>query len=217
MSTMDSISRLVRTRITQIVIVVCLLSAAAGYYFSNPQLDAFNAELNLWNMDIVIFTLFIGLITVFFSYSKSVSARTSEWPFRLYALVLIAAWIVMGLYSGLYSDTYQTAYLSTKITLHIAILGQLIFFYLSAMYRTFRVKTLRTGILVIFALAMILLNSPIITSNWSPADAISYWLLNYPGMGGARAIVLVAGVGGIILAIRILMGLEKSALRATGG
>ena len=217
MSTMDSVSRLIRTRITQIVIVITLLSAVAGYFFSNPELNALNTELNLWNMNIITFTLFIGLITIFFSYSKSVSQRTTNWPFRLYALVLIAVWIVMGLYSGLYSNMYQTAFLSTKIALHIAILGQLIFFYLSAMYRTFRVKTLRTGILVISALVLVLLNSPLVLSNWSAADQISYWLLNNPGMGGARAVVLASGIGGIILAIRILMGIEKSALRAAGG
>jgi len=123
----------------------------------------------------------------------------------------------MGLFSGLYSDLYQTAFLSTKITLHIAILGQLIFFYLSAMYRTFRVRTLRTGILVICALIMVVLNSPITLSIWSGADGISYWLLNNLGMGGARAVVITSGVGGVVLAFKILMGLEKGALRATGG
>jgi len=217
MSTMESISRFVRTRITRIVIVITLLSAVLGYYFTSPELANLNNELNLWNMNIITFTLFIGLITIYFRHSKSISQRSTDWPFRLYTLVLIPIWIVMGLYSGLYSDMYQTAFLSTKITLHIAILGQLIFFYLSAMYRTFRVKTLRTGILVICALVMVVLNSPITTSNWSAADMISAWLLQNPGMGGARAVVLTSGVGGVVLALRILMGLEKGALRATGG
>lgn len=190
MSTMDDISRFVRTRITRILIVITLLSAVVGYFFSSPELNALNAELNLWNMNIITFTLFIGLITIYFSYSKSIAQRSTYWPFRLYALVLIVVWIVMGLFSGLYSDLYQTAFLSTKITLHIAILGQLIFFYLSAMYRTFRVRTLRTGILVICALIMVVLNSPITLSIWSGADGISYWLLNNLGMGGARAVVI---------------------------
>ena len=217
MSKIDSISRLVRTKIVRILIVVTLISALGGYYFSSPALNSLNNELNLWNMNIMTFTLFIGLITISFSYGKSISQRSTNWQFKVYALILTAVWIVMGLYSGIYSDLYQTAFLSTKITLHIAILGQLIFFYLSAMYRTFRVKTSRTGILVICALAMVVLNSPITLSNWTLADRISYWLLNYPGMGGARAVVLASGVGGVVLTIRILLGLEKGALRATGG
>jgi hypothetical protein len=180
-------------------------------------MDAANAQFSNWNMSIVAFTLFIGLITIYAGYGRIIAQRGPNWPFRLYTLILIPVWIIMGLSAGIYSDTYQTAFLSTKITLHIAILGQLIFFYLSAVYRTFRVKTIRTGILVIGALVMIVLNSPITLAGFSAADQISYWLLNNPGMGGARAVVLAAGVGGVVLAIRILLGLEKGALRVTGG
>ncbi|RJS88326.1 hypothetical protein CW700_08150 [Candidatus Bathyarchaeota archaeon] len=168
-------------------------------------------------MCISSFTLFVGLITIFSRYGRSIINRDTNWPFHLYCLVLIIIWIPFGFHYGIYADLYQTAYLSTKITLHIAILGLLIFFMTSALYRTFRIRSLRTAVLTFLAVVMIFLNAPYLRSYFPTAGDIAYWLLNNPQMSGARAMVLCGGIGGIILGIRILLGHEKGALRVTGG
>ena len=130
---------------------------------------------------------------------------------------MLQVWIVFGTYYGIYSDTYQTAYLSTKITLHIAIIGQLIFFSVSAMYRTFRIKSLRTAVFALLAVTMVILNAPWLLTPYPAAGDLAFWLLDNPQMAGARAMVMCGGIGGVILGMRILLGLEKGALRATGG
>lgn len=205
----------VRTYLVRALIIVGLISTLVSWYFVSPQVDAIANELNIWNMNIYTFTLFVGIITIFSRYIRGVQERNPQWPYMVYAMVLIVFWVIFGTYTGIYSDIYQTAFLSTKITLHIAILGQLIFFMTSAAYRLFRMRTLRTAFFAICAMSIVALNAPWLLGPFPVVDKISFWLLNNPSMAGSRALMLTGGIGGIVLGIRLLLGLEKGALRAT--
>lgn len=205
----------VRTYLTRILIIVGLVATLASYYFASPQVDALAGELNIWNMDINTFTLFVGVITIFARYGTGVMKRDTYWPYQLYAMILIVVWTIMGMWAGLYSDLYQKAFLSTKITLHIAILGQLVFFMVSAAYRVLRARNFRTALFAACAASLVLFNAPWMLQPFPVVDKLSYWLLNNPSMAGGRALLLTGGIGGVVLGVRLLLGLEKGALRAT--
>jgi hypothetical protein len=205
----------VRTYLTRILLVVGLLATLISWYFAIPQVDSIANELNIWNMNIETFTLFVGLLTISARYINSIRNRDELWPYRLYAIVLIIVWIIMGMRVGVYSDFYQTAFLSTKITLHIAILGQLVFFVTSAGYRVLRIRNFRTALYSLCFIVIVVMNAPWILGPFPVADKISFWLLNNPAMAGGRALILTGGIGGVVLGVRLLLGLEKGALRAT--
>jgi hypothetical protein len=214
---MSATTTYIRTYLARIVVVIGAIATLAGYYFVSPQVGKVASELYLWNTVIASFTLFVGLISVFARYSRSVMNRSTNWPFHLYCLVVIVLWIIFGNIVGMYSTIYQTLYLSTKITLHITIIGQLIFFSVSGMYRTFRIKSMRTAVFAFFTVLIIFLNMPPLTAPFPALSTAAYWLLDNPQMAGARAMVMCGGIGGVILGIRILLGIEKGAMRATGG
>jgi len=206
----------VRTYLTRILIIVGMLSVLASWYLVSPQADAVANELQIWNMNITTFTLFVGLATIFARYFRSVMNRAQYWPYQLYAMILIVGWIIFGMSTGIYSDLYQTAFLSTKITLHVAILGQLVFFMISAAYRLFRMRTFRTALFALSAMVVAACNAPWLLAPFPQVDKIGYWLLNNPSMAGGRALLLTGGIGGVVLGVRLLLGLERGALRATG-
>lgn len=207
----------VRTYLARIVIIIGCLATLLGYYFTSPVAGTASSELYIWNMCIGSFTLFVGLITIFMRYGRSIMSRAQNWQFHLYCIVVIVLWIPFGFLSGIYSDIYQTAYLSTKITLHITIIGMMLWFAVSALYRTFRIRSLRTAVYALLTVAMIFFNAPYLTTPYPVFGDLSYWLLDNPQMSAARAMVMCGGIGGVILGIRILLGLEKGALRVTGG
>jgi hypothetical protein len=207
----------IRIYLARIIVIVGCLSILAGYFLTSPETAGLSSELQLWSSAISGFTLFIGLITIFARYIRSVMNREQNWPFHLYCLIVIILWVPFGFLQGIYSDIYQTLYLSTKITLHITIIGMMGWFVVSAMYRTFRVRSFRTAVLAILAIAMIFFNAPYITTPYPVIGDVSYWLLNNPQMSASRAMVICGGIGGVILGIRILLGLERGALRMTGG
>jgi hypothetical protein len=214
---MSATSTYIRTYLSRIVVIVGVVATLAGYYFKSAPISAVANELNLWNMVIGSFTLFVGLISVFARYSRSIMNRSRNWMLHAYCLAVIVVWIILGNIIGMYSTLYQTLYLSTKITLHITIIGQLIFFSVSGMYRTFRVRSLRTAVFAFFTVLIIILNMPPLITPFPIFGDLAYWLLDNPQMAGARAMVMCGGIGGVILGIRILLGVEKGALRATGG
>lgn len=205
----------VRTYLTRILLVVGLLATLISWYFAIPQVDSIANELNIWNMNIETFTLFVGLLTISARYINSIRNRDELWPYRLYAIVLIVVWVIMGMQVGVYSNFYQTAFLSTKITLHIAILGQLVFFVTSAGYRVLRIRNFRTALYSLCFIVIVVMNAPWVLGPFPVADKISFWLLNNPAMAGGRALILTGGIGGVVLGVRLLLGLEKGALRAT--
>lgn len=207
----------IRSYLTRIVIIVGCIAMLISYYFVSPQADTVANELRTWSSNIGSFTLFVGIVTIFMRYGRSIWNRGPNWLLHLYCLAVIVLWIPFGTYIGLYSDTYQNLYLSTKITLHVTIIGEMIFFCISAMYRTFRIRSLRTAVLSFLAMLLIVFNAPWLTTSVPKVGDIAYWLLDNPQMAAARSMVICAGIGGVILSIRILLGLERGALRVTGG
>ena len=212
---MSSTMTYVRTYLTRAIIGGTALSGLLSFYLVSPQVDAIAREIQDWNNAATVWTLFVGIITIFGRYIRTVSKREEYWQYQLYAMILIPAWIIMGLGSGLYSDLYQTAFLSTKVTLHIAILGQLSFFVISGAYRVFRIKTFRTAFYALFTLTMVICNAPWMLAVFPQVDALGYFLLQNPAMSMERALSMTGGIGGLILSLRILMGMEKGAMRAT--
>lgn len=208
----------IRLNLGRILLLIGAISALATYYLAIPQVDAIFNEFNTWTMNINSFMLFTGVITVGMRYVRGVTKRDSDvWPFQLYALIYIIVWVILGETSGMYSTFYQKAFLSTKIALHIAIIGQIIFFICSAGYRTLRINNARTALLAGCALLMVIANAPWMAGYPVISQTLAYWLLDNPQMAASRAVIISGGVGAVIVGIRILLGLEKSALRATEG
>lgn len=212
---MSSTVTYIRTYLARIILIVGFLSAVASWYFTSSQVAAVANEMTLWNMNIYNFTLFVGLITILSRYVEGIRKRAKNWPYMVYGIVLIIGWIIMGEYTGIYSDFYQNIYFSTKITLHIAILGQLVFFLVSAAYRVIRIRTPRTAVFGLSMISIVVLNAPWLMGVWPAANNVSFWLLNNPSMAGGRALLLTGGIGGVVLGLRLILGLEKGALRST--
>jgi len=206
-----------RTYLTRLIILVCALSGLGAMYFTSPQVSGVANELQLWNTAAATWTLFVGIITLSRRYVVSIINRRTYWPYMTYAIVLTPLWVIMGVYAGVYSDLYQTAFLSTKVTLHIAILGQLVYFLLSGSYRVLRMKSFRTALYAFFALTMVVVNSSWMLAIFPQVDKLGYWLLNNPAMAMQRTLTISGAIGGVILSMRILMGLERGSLRATEG
>ena len=215
---MSSTFTFIRLNLARVLLVIGALSALGTWYFSVPIVDTIFNEINLWKINIGSFTLFTGLITIVLRYVRGIRRRDSGiWIFQAYGLALIAVWILMGRYSGMYSNTYQTAYLSTKITLHIAILGQVIFYYVSGAYRTFRIRTWRTAVLAICAVAVAVFNAPWVQNPFPVASDVVMWLLNNPQMAASRSMVIAGAIGSLILGVRVILGIEKGVQRITEG
>lgn len=211
---MSDIVVFVRSYLTRILVIICILTVLVSYIFISPQVSKANIELQLWNSNIGTFALFTGFITIIIRFGRKVMNKEEDWQFGIYTLVVIFAWIMYGTYFGAFSSEYIKAYYATKVGLHAASIGMLVFFFLSAVFRVFRIKDLRGVVLPICASILVAANAPWAQKIFPGISNMGMWLMDNVQMPGARSIVMVAAVGGIALGVRILLGLEHGALRA---
>jgi hypothetical protein len=203
----------IRNYLSRLLVIVGILSILISYYFVPSPVDRISGELTTWNTNINTFSLFVGLLTVYSGYLDNVLKRGRYWQYHVYSMVLIVVWIIWGVSTGVYTVTYQNVYVKLKGNLSVAMLGQLGFFIMSGAYRTFRMRNYRTALFAICCVTLGMLNMSFISNAFPDLQYLTAWLLENPAAAGSRAIVITNGLGAIVLGLRILIGLEKGALR----
>ena len=94
----------------------------------------------------------------------------------------------------------------------MSIFSSLTFWIGSAAYRAFRARSVEATILLVSA-ALLMLGSTTIGPAISPAlPKISNWILRVPNTAGMRAVGMAGAIGGIVLALRVMLGLERNYL-----
>jgi len=204
----------VRTYLTRFLIIVGILSTLISWYFISPEINVVANELTAWSVNIETFALFVGLLTVFSGYLESIKKRERFWQYHVYSMILIIFWIIFGVSTGVYTVLYQKIWIALKGNLAVAMLGQIGFFCVSGAYRTFRMKNFRTALFALCCVMIVAMNSPLVVAIFPEIGNIVSFFFNSFAVGGSRAVIMTAGLGGIVLGIRILLGLERGALRA---
>jgi hypothetical protein len=134
---------------------------------------------------------------------------------RFYAAVLLAGFSVM-LIVGLPHRTsleqgsiFMTLFNTILIPIQATIFSLLAFFVASAAYRAFRARSILATILLLTAFLVMFRWLPL--GFISTADnAIVAWILSVPNMAANRAIGMGIGLGGAAMAIKIILGIERT-------
>jgi hypothetical protein len=196
--------------------LVCGLIVLAGYLV--PQLAGFRDGLIEGAVIVAAFAFILGVFNVLSVHSKQVLARRSGWP---YSLVLLIA-LVIGMIPGILEIVSEFAPRDLPI---VAALGGLVFDYVVsplgaslagllaftlalAAFRMLRARPSVATVLFLTVAAVALLGStPIVGLEWL-AD-IRDWLINVPGMAGARGLLLGVALGTVIAGLRIFLTVER--------
>ena len=111
--------------------------------------------------------------------------------------------------SGLVSNIFKVLSEGLLFPLGAAMFSLLAFYIASASYRAFRFRSLFGLVLLASALIVILGQNSLWLSQFEFFLDLRAWLLNNVSMAAFRAITFGALIGGLILAIRIWLGMEK--------
>ncbi|HBC45493.1 MAG TPA: hypothetical protein DCZ43_00455, partial [candidate division Zixibacteria bacterium] len=134
---------------------------------------------------------------------------------RFYAAVLLTGFLVMLIFglphrSSLeQGSTFMTLFNTILIPIQATIFSLLAFFVASAAYRAFRARSVLATILLLTAFLVMFRWLPL--GFISTADnAIVAWILSVPNMAANRAIGMGIGLGGAAMAIKIILGIERT-------
>ncbi len=209
------VSRALRTIIFPYVFfIVCFIPILLNYYFNVPTLKLVDTELRNWSTIILLTALFLGLANItIYNYREIKKREPGKWQFGVYSIVITYAWIIYGLTSGgLMSPAYTEMYVFVKGHAEAAQIGLLTFFFVTAIFRTYKVRNLQSIVLLTFTLITFLGMAPWAETLWSGWPAFAGWILSSITMAGSRAMIIAASIGLVTVIARIILRYERRGL-----
>lgn len=223
----------------QIPLLVCFVTGMfflLQYFTPHPTPGFFYERLLKWTSIIGFFALGLGLISLWISHLPKVAKRVPGWGYNAVTLAGFMTMALTGLICGrdpkvpcnflgwgdrlgeqfaalFGQNPFIWIYNNALNPITGTMFALLAFFIASAAYRAFRVRSLLATILLVAAVIVMMGRVPLgdlISFGWF--GKIANWLLNYPNLAAKRAVLIGVGFGQAAVAIKILLGIERSYL-----
>lgn len=177
---------------------------------ASQAMEPVAATLDDWYKVVVGFINLVGVISLTQVNGRAVLRRSEGWFYNAILLVVLYGYIILGLVGGLHNVAFNLIYDNILTPILMTIFSTLTFWIGSAAYRAFRAKNADAAILLVAAV-VVMIGRVTLGSAISPAiPKAAEWILNFPTVAGMRAIEMSAAIGGIVLALRMITGLERS-------
>lgn len=115
----------------------------------------------------------------------------------------------LGVLGGIKNPGFDWIFNYVFTPLGATIFSLLGFYIVSASYRAFRVRSLESGVLLVAAAMVMLMNAPIGEVIWTGFPVIGTWIRDIPGLAGQRGTAVALAVGVSVFSLRVLLGLER--------
>jgi hypothetical protein len=177
-----------------------------------------NKDVTTWYQLVTALFCGLGVVNLTRINSKKVTQKREGWIFSLIMLISMFGFMAVSLYVGQQHQLYKNLYNNTIVPLNATMYSILVFYIASAAYRAFRVRSAEATVLLITAAIVMLGKAPIgeaVLGSW--VASWTAWIFDVPNTAGMRGIQLGATLGGIAMAIRVLIGIERAHFGGTGG
>jgi hypothetical protein len=195
-------------------------------------------DFSLYFDIIAVFAFILGggnLCRVHFS---KVYRKKTDWQFSIVTLLGFFVMLAAGIFKignpegiqgdvtaagSLFADLYDSIFTPLQGTMY----ALLAFFVASASYRAFRAKNVDASILLIAAFVILLGRTPApsLIANFFAGAGIGFmatafnfvpkltdWIMDVPNLAGQRAILIGIALGVISMALRLILGVERTYL-----
>jgi hypothetical protein len=200
------INRIVSTVVAMSVGLLVL----ADFFINSASVNALGLYLVRTASIVAAFALVLGMVNVLTVHLNKISSRERGWA---YSWVLLGAlFFTLGvgiLTGGPGSIEMRKLFEAVLSPLEATLFSLMAFFVFTAAYRTFRVRSLETGLFVIFGLLVLLGQAPVGARLWDQLSVIKDWVLEVPALAGARGILLGVALGSAATGLRVLLGIDR--------
>ena len=165
------------------------------------------------SMVIAAFALGVGAINIVIVHGNRIRKRVAgEWYFSIWLLVLWIVYLVVGLTLSTTSYEYNLLFNTFYVPINQTMYALLGYYVVYASYRSLKARNYQALVMIIVACFTIIGSAPIGQTIWQGFKDIQNWLLTVPNAGAERGIVIITAIGGILLGIRTLLGMEKGSI-----
>jgi hypothetical protein len=184
----------------------------ASFFLKNPLLDSLSGSLTGWVTLLVAFGLFLGIWNLVRRHGYRVRDRGRDWPHSLIVLAGLVAMLAVGFWPGSVGPNdaaVSWGYRYVYAPLNATVFSLLAFFVASAAYRTFRLRTRESAVLLVMGVVVLLGQVPIGFQIWPDLPLVKGWLMDVPVAAGVRGIILGVALGTVTAGLRILLGQDR--------
>lgn len=204
-----------------ITFVLAIIYIVANYFTGNEALASLKSNLDTWYLAVAAWAVAIGMVNLTQIHGRRVSQKRDGWFFSAWLLICMYGMLLASLFifKSAQHAGWNFMYKQLIAPMNATVYSTLVFYIGSSAYRSFRMRSLEAGILLVVATIMMLGRVPIGAMLLGGNQALSTmadWLLNVPNSAGMRGIQIGACLGGIATALRIMLGIERNWLGGTG-
>jgi hypothetical protein len=205
------IRRLVRKHIPSLIAIITGLLVLLGYLIPVQPLTGIRDRLVEWATIVAAFAFLLGLLNILHVHGRRLLRSRQGGFYSLALLAAAAVSAIVTIWQGP-SGEWPQRILQYGINPLGASLAALVAFTLAL--AAFRLLRARRGmeaigfiLVVIVALAI---STPLMGMERLPLfGGIQDWLINVLGMAGMRGLLLGVGLGTLITALRVLVGVDR--------
>lgn len=204
-----------------ITLILGLLYIVANYFTGNATLASLKSTLDTWYLTVAAWAVAIGMVNLAQIHGRRVAQRREGWFFSGWLVACMFGMLLASIFvfKSTNSAGWKFMYNQMISPMNATVYATLVFYIGSAAYRSFRMRSLEAGILLVTAVIMMLGRVPLgaMLLGGNPAmGKMADWLLNVPNSAGMRGIQIGACLGGLATALRIMLGIERNWLGGTG-
>ncbi len=186
---------------------------AALFFIPHYKAQAVNSKLLEWTLVVYAFALILGSMSLWSSHARKVKNRAEGWMYSVVTLTSLVVITILGVWKGVGDGApVGTIYNTVNSPLASTMFALLAFVIASAAFRAFRARSVEATLLLVTAIVMMVGRvsiGPIISPH---LPGMTEWLLDVPNLAAKRAIALGVGLGAVSMALKIILGIERSYL-----
>jgi hypothetical protein len=163
-----------------------------------------------WYTGVLAFFVFIGIFNIVKVNVNKIQRRLSDWQYSIILLIFLILMMGAGFTGGPEGGLFNYLFEHMQIPLGATMFSLLAFFVASAAFRAFRARTPEATLLLIAAVIVMIGRVPIGYYIWQGFPGVVEWIMNVPNTAAKRGILFGADLGLISMALRVLLGIERS-------
>lgn len=200
-------------RLPFVLMLIVGIFFVAQHYIPHPLVQKPKELMVQWKQPLNAFIIFVALGGLVVMHVRRVFRRQRRWGYSAITLISMAAMVFVGLMWGVQDGTVFADWFKHLITpIESTMFALLAFFIASAAFRAFRARTVGATILLLSAGVVMLGLIPAVEDACPPIARLAQFLLDYPNTAAKRAIVIGVGLGAISVALKTMLGIDRTIL-----
>lgn len=201
------------------------------FFVPHPWVAGISTRLQGWTVIVAAAAVVLGVANLSWIHLGKISKREKDWLYSIPLLAGVLLMLVLGLspagfWTGLgfpaggtdSGSPFDWWYLNAYVPMQGTMFSLLAFYVASAAFRAFRIRRVEAGLLAIAALLVMIGRVPVgralgeLVGQGGALPDLASWIMDVPNNAAQRAIKIGAALGAISTGLKIILGIERSAI-----